>query len=186
MRTARRVRTLARLAAATALLAVPGVMLANGGTVRISRQKAGPFLVSVYTEPTPLRTGAIDVSVLLQDTASEATVLDADVTVSAEPVAHDGVGGTFRATRAQATNKLFKAAEFAIQGAGLWRFTVTATSGAGTGTVTFEAAVRDPGLLDRPFLVVLLLALPLGLVAWLLTRSDAPREEEGSGASREG
>lgn len=176
MRTVR----LARILVALAAVAVPTAMLANGGTVRISRQPAGPFLVSVYTEPTPLRTGTIDVSVLLQDTASEATVLDAQVTVNAEPVEHDGVGGTFPATREQATNKLFQAAKFRIQGPGLWRFSVTATNSAGAGTVAFEAEVPDPGLLDRPFLVVLLLALPLGLVAWLLTRSDAPREAEGA------
>lgn len=160
-----------------AALAVPATTLGNGGTVRVSRQPTGPFLVSVYTAPTPLRTGGIDVSVLLQDRETGDTVVDAEVTVTAEPVGHDGIGGTFPATRAQATNKLFQSAKFRIEGPGSWRFTVSARNAAGAGSVSFEADARDPTLLDRPVLVTLLLLLPLALIVWLMTRPDAPAPE---------
>jgi len=159
-----------------AALLTASVALANGGTVRVSRKPSGPFLFTVYTEPTPLRTGAIDVTVLLQDRETEETILDATVYVEAVPVGHEGTGGTFAASREQATNKLFQSAKFPIEGPGLWRFTVQAANAAGNGSVRFEAEATEPTLLDRPVLLTVLVLLPVLLVGWLLTRSDEPRE----------
>ncbi len=167
---------LAAVLVVVSVVAAP-VLRANGGTVRVSQHPSGPFLITVYTEPTPLRTGDIDVSVLLQDRETRATVRGAAVTVRARAVGHAGTGGTFSATREQATNKLFQSAKFAIRGPGLWRFTVTARSADGEGRVSFEAEATDPTLLDRPVLLTVLVLVPVLLVGWLLTRPDERREE---------
>ncbi len=39
---------------------------ADGGAVRL-RQRSGGYQIAVFTEPTPLRAGPVDVSVLVQD-----------------------------------------------------------------------------------------------------------------------
>ncbi|HKJ92018.1 MAG TPA: hypothetical protein VJ957_02565 [Longimicrobiales bacterium] len=171
----RRIRPFATFVALAAALLAPPLLLADGGQVRVSQVPAGPFLVTVFTSPIPLRTGHIDVSVLLQDRETKDPVHDANITVTAEPMGHEGQGGTYPATRAQATNKLFQAAEFDIEGAGTWRFTVAARNGRGEGTVHFDVDVKKPGLLDRGVWVWVLLAIPIVIVLWLLTRSDERR-----------
>jgi hypothetical protein len=173
--TRRRLAVLATLAAA---LLAPPLLLADGGKVQVSQAPAGPFLVTVFTSPIPLRTGGIDVSVLLQDRTTKAPIQNARVTVTAEPVGHEGQTGTFPATRAQATNKLFLAAEFPIHTAGTWRFTVNARDDRGEGSVSFQANVSRAGLLDRGVWVWILIAIPVVVVLWLLTRSDR-RDADG-------
>lgn len=155
------------------LLATAPRLLANGGTVRISRAPVGPYLVTVYSSPTPLRTGEVDVSVLVQDSANR--VLDVPVRVEARPL-RLGEGAEAqpirqRATRAQATNKLFKAAKFDVAAPGEWAFRVEVAE---AGSVGFEATVARTTLLDRPWLLTVLVLLPLAVVGWLLLG----REEE--------
>ena len=86
----------------------------DGGLLRL-RQAAGRFEISVFTAPTPLRVGQIDVSVMVQ--ADHAPVLDAEVDVQLR-----GPGGELTATAsaAAATNKLLYAAliEVPVPGAG--------------------------------------------------------------------
>ena len=153
------------LAPLLVLLAPP--LLANGGTVRISRAPLGPYLVTIYSSPTPLRTGEVDVSVLVQDSANE--VLAPAVMVEARPVAL-AEGATaepirIEATRAQATNKLFQAAKFDVMAPGEWEFRVEVAE---AGSLSFRATVAESTLLDRPYLLTLLILLPLGVVGWLM------------------
>jgi hypothetical protein len=149
-----------------AALVVAPPLLANGGTVRISREVVGPYLVSVFTSPTPLRTGEVDVSVLVQDAAAE-SVLDVAVMVQAIPVDADAQPIRVEATRQQATNKLFKAAKFDVRAEGVWELRVR-VGGAEGGEVSFQATLTDPTLLDRPYLLAALVLLPLALLGWLL------------------
>lgn len=172
-----------RVALAVLLLgiAVPA-LLANGGTVRIASEPAGRYFVSVFSSPTPLRTGEVDISVLVQD-SSEAVVETVPVVVEATPRAVE-VGEGERepapirhgATREQATNKLFKAAKFEIGTPGEWEFRIHVGEEEG-GAVSFRAALTRPSLLDRPYLLALLILLPLALVGWLMSR----KEEEPAG-----
>lgn len=157
------------------LLALP--LLGNGGTVRISSAPLGPYLVTVYSSPTPLRTGEVDVSVLVQDSAR--SVLSPEVTVEAHPVAlaPDASAGPIRqqADRAQATNKLFQAAKFDVTAAGEWEFRVSV---ADAGSLSFRTTVVKSTLLDRPYLLAMLILTPLILLGWLLTgRDDEPDDE---------
>lgn len=161
-------------AAALLVLACATPLLANGGTVRLSREPAGRYLVSVMSSPTPLRTGEIDISVLVQDSAHE-VVPGVPVVVEAIPLS--GPGDTIRhpATRQQATNKFFVAAKFDIEAPGEWEFRLRVGEDEG-GTLAFRAEVTRTTLLDRPYLLAALLLLPLLVGGWLLGRREDAEE----------
>lgn len=149
------------------LLAVAVPALANGGTVRVSGAPVGPWFVTVYSSPTPLRTGGVDISALVQDSAD--AVLDVAVAVHAEALDTVAAAITVSATRAQATNKLFKAAKFDIEAPGRWRFMVRVGGVDGVGgEVGFEADVVRRSILDRPLLVAILVILPVLVLARLV------------------
>lgn len=157
------------------LLALPlAPLFANGGTVRIARAPVGPYLVTVYSSPTPLRTGEVDVSVLVQDSSNaviappvvvEATPLALAEGATADPIRHE-------ASRAQATNKLFQAAKFDVAAPGEWEFGVRV---AGAGSLSFRATVAKSTLLDRPYLLAFLILLPLAVIGWLALGRDEER-----------
>ena len=157
-------------AAAVLLLAITPPLFANGGTVRLSREPVGPYLVSVMSSPTPLRTGEVDISVLVQDSAEEAV---AGVPVAVEAVPLDGVSAPIRhpATRQQATNKFFLAAKFDVETPGEWEFRIHVGEPE-AGVTTFRATLTEPTLLDRPYLLAALILLPLLVGGWLLGRRD--------------
>ena len=173
-------RRVATGAALVAALTTP--LLANGGTVRVSRAPAGPYLVSVMSSPTPLRTGEVDISVLVQDSAYD-VVPGTRVVVEAVPV--DTAGETIRhaATRQQATNKFFVAAKFDVAAPGEWEFRVHIGEDEG-GTVRFQATIGEPTLLDRPWLLAALILLPLILGGWLLGRGEDGRGADGGAPAR--
>ena len=163
--------------AALALLVVARPLLGNGGTVRISRAAVGPYFVSVFSSPTPLRTGEVDISVLVQDSSDAA--VDVPVWVEAAPVGGTSTGAGAaaavirqQATRQQATNKLFKAAKFDVENPGMWRFRVAVGEGGGAGAVGFESRVTKSTLLDQPYLLALLVLAPLLFVGWLVGRQS--------------
>lgn len=166
------------LAPALALVALATPLLANGGTVRISRQPVGSLLASVFSSPTPLRTGEVDISVLVQDSAG--AVLGVPVLVEAVPVAVEATSPPDPvrqpATRQQATNKLFRAAKFDVGVPGEWEFRVrvgeAGDGGADGGVVSFRATLAEASLLDRPYLLALLVLAPALLIGWLLSRRE--------------
>jgi hypothetical protein len=89
----------------------------DGGVVRL-HERTGAYQVTVFTSPTPLRAGQVDVSVLVQDAAGE-FVPEAQVTVR---LTSPGSGAVlqFLATSEAATNKLFRAAVFDLPAPGRW------------------------------------------------------------------
>ncbi|MCX2727625.1 hypothetical protein OO015_08970 [Thermomicrobium sp. 4228-Ro] len=128
----------------TLLLATHSTVDANGGQVRIANQPVGPYEVTVFTSPVPLRTGTIDVSVLLQRADTKEIVDGAELVLSVAPVG----GGTslrYPVTRDQATNKLYYAAEFSIDQPGEYLFQLEIQAPEGAGSVTFTATVERAG-----------------------------------------
>ena len=203
----RNLAILPALAVAVALGA--GTALANGGTVRIAEAPVGPWVVTVYSSPTPLRTGEIDISTLVQD--SGGATVDVPITVTATPVGFVAEAVLQPATRRQATNKLFKAAKFDIGVPGRWVFRIHVGSAAaaaggpspvetvddtvGTdpagmgeadpgGVVSFDAVVAKSTILDRPFLLAALVGLPLLVTGWLLLGRDAEARADADGHPR--
>jgi hypothetical protein len=103
---------------------------ADGGSV-LSQQKAGPWLVTLFGSPTPLRAGPADLSVMIQDAATGAPVLDQSVSVKVQATATPGSeawmppccsmkqsAGVVAATHAAAQNKLLYAANVILPASG--------------------------------------------------------------------
>jgi len=95
---------------------------ADGGTVRLSERK-GPYHISVFTDPTPVRAGPVDISVLVQDRLGPLAP-DAGVTIRASSLDHPDLRGEQVAGQEAATNKLFRAAHFDLPQPGRWRIEV--------------------------------------------------------------
>jgi hypothetical protein len=122
---------------------LPAVTRADGGTIRLS-ERHGPFQVTIFTSPTPLRAGPVDVSVLVMDLASGRPIQDAEVTVRAMHLASRGESIVISATSGAATNKLLRAAVFELPAAGTWRIEVDVQSQLGPARVHFEVDVAEP------------------------------------------
>ena len=112
---------------------IASLLLADGGAVQF-RNRAGPFLVTVFTVPTPLRAGPADFTVLIQNAMDASPVLNATVSLRLSRQGEPDL--MMEATRAQATNKLLYAAHPTLPSAGAWRLNLTVKSDGNT----FDAA----------------------------------------------
>lgn len=160
------------LAALLGLLLAPPA-LADGGLVRIS-QPLGPYTVTVFSAPTPLRAGPIDLSVLVQRDGTP--VLDLPVSIVLR-------GGETRleaaATHAAATNKLLYAAPLVLPAAGRWVVNVTV----GAESVGFEMDAEPPlGLLEYwPYLLLPFVVIGLfGIHQWLIHHNGTTAQRRPS------
>jgi hypothetical protein len=117
-------------------------LLADGGAVRL-RQRAGGYQVTVFTSPTPVRAGPVDVSVLVQDAATGECLPEARVAVrlTAPQVGHVL---EYPATAEAATNKLFRAAEFRLPEPGRWDVAVAVEGPHGPALVRFGMQADEP------------------------------------------
>lgn len=86
------------------------------------RKEAGPYVVTLFSTPSPLRAGPADLSVLVEDVQGGAPVLDAKVSLDLDSGTERVIHVT--ATRERATNKLLYSALPTISEAGTWRVQV--------------------------------------------------------------
>jgi hypothetical protein len=116
---------------------------ADGGTVRLSEQK-GNYRIAVFTSPTPVRAGPVDVSVLVQDAATGKLASGVQVTIKA--VRRDSAGVAFHgpATTEAATNKLYDAAVFELPEPGWYSVEVSVDGDLGKVEVGFEVEAAEP------------------------------------------
>ena len=156
---------------------------ADGGTLRLHEQ-AGNYQVAVFTSPTPLRAGPVDVSVWVQDAATGESVTEACVTVRLT-ARGSGAVAEYQATTDAATNKLFRAAVFQLPEPGWWDVDVTIEGPHGSARVPFGVEADDA--LPRwrtlwlwfgwPALAVAL----FGIHQVLVRRKSRPRARAGAG-----
>ena len=83
-------------------------------------QTLGPYQLTVFTSPNPLRAGPMDVSILVQDAETGQPVRDAKVTVELASPERSLPPLRAVATTAAATNKLLRAALFELPASGRW------------------------------------------------------------------
>ncbi len=171
-------------AALLALFVVQAILaplaLANGGTIQVASRPAGPYTVTVFTSPSPIRVGTVDVSVLVQHSGIEKLVQDARVTVTIEPVGRSGTRRTLEATHEQATNKLYYAANIDLPAEGWWWIGVDVAGAEGEGSVSFQVEAVGANLLEDPPVLILVMAVPLLLgVLWLWRSGDRAHPTEG-------
>ncbi len=157
------------------LFSLAAVLAADGGTLQV-RRTSGPFVLSVFTSPAVLRAGNIDFSVLVQQAAGLAPVLDADVEVRANN--RQGILVSKAATHDNAQNKLLYAASLDLSRPGEWTFDVLVHQQERAAQVsgTLIAASGEPRFLAHwpqwafvPALVLLFI-----LNQWLKNKQRAP------------
>jgi hypothetical protein len=153
-------------------LLLAGVAHGDGGVLRLS-QASGPFVVSVFTAPEPLRAGSAEVSVLVQ---ARGTVL-VDAAVELRLRAPDGTTQTLAATRAN--NQLLRSALVELRIPGRWALEVTARPEGASATVScdLDVAPATAALVAHP-VPLALPAVCILLFVWrerlLLRRRRAP------------
>jgi hypothetical protein len=171
-----------RLLLPSALLALlPTLAVADGGLVRVS-QPAGPFVLTVFTTPTPLSVGRADVSVMVQDRRSLAPLLDARVSLELTFAAGGREPLRVEATRARAANRLLYAATVMLPAAGEWRLRARAEGQGTHGEVACRLPVeagRPRVLAYWPWLVVPPLAVALFALNDHLVRRQQHRRARG-------
>ncbi len=116
---------------------------ADSGTMRIS-QRHGNQQITVFTDPTPLRAGPIDVSVLVQDLEAGNPDLTPTIDISIKPRERLTNVVRYRATNAAASNKLFQAANFDLPHAGWWEITVDVRGSEKSAPVCFDVEAAEP------------------------------------------
>lgn len=90
---------------------------ADGGTVQLQKS-AGPFVITVFTTPTPLRAGPVDVSLMIQSREDHQPVFDCQALIQLRKEGATSIRS--EATRDAAQNKLFYAAQVNVPASGLW------------------------------------------------------------------
>jgi len=124
----------------------------GGGMPQLTNAEAGPYWVSVWTEPDPIRVGDFHVTVAILQapepgaSAREAgeLVLDATVLVQAQSVSQVGEILISPATRDNAVNKLFYEADLTLPAEGQWRVDIQVNGAAGAGSAAFEIEALPP------------------------------------------
>ena len=124
----------------------------GGGVPRLTNAAAGPYWVSVWTQPDPLRVGQAHFTVAVSQPASSAAgreeagppVLGADVQVQFRRLDRAGDTLQVRATHEDAANKLFYEADLDLPEVGRWEVLVSVKGDAGLGDTGFEAEVSAP------------------------------------------
>jgi hypothetical protein len=151
----------------------PLVAQADGGTVCL-RETSGPFLVTVFVSPYPLRVGPADISVLVQDQRTGGVVLDPVIKLAIHPVLANGSHLLTQARSELATNRLLHAARLDLPDPGRWVLNVSVSRGREE-TVLSTTLQVEPGTnriaVVWPFLLFPPLAIGLFAIHQVLKRS---------------
>jgi hypothetical protein len=142
----------------------------GGGTLQLTNVEVGPYRVSVWSLPDPLRVGDGHFTVAVSKPMTPGTapgaagppVFDAKVELQLTPVKSDGQTYVVPATHESAVNKLFYEGDFELPTAGLWRVAVAVE---GTGAAAFEIEVLPPAGSQAWLWTGLVLCI--AVIAWL-------------------
>ena len=145
---------------------------ADGGAVQFEKS-AGPFIITVFTMPTPLRAGPVDISLMIQSRENRQPVLDCQALVQLRKEGAMSIRS--EATHEAAQNKLLYAAQVNVPEPGTWKIEAAIKHGDDSIDVAGEITVAS----SKPVLLVYWrsLALPplfislFALNQWLKRRS---------------
>ena len=105
------------------------------------RSRAG-YQICVFTSPTPLRAGAVDLSVLVQNGSNGQVITNVEVAVRMTQPGKSALA--YPATSATATNKLFHSAQFELPEPGRWMLEVNVQGPLGPAVVRGELDAVEP------------------------------------------
>jgi hypothetical protein len=154
-------------------------VFADGGTLLL-RRDAGPYSVSLFASPEPLRPGPADLSVMLQKTSDRSSVLDAKVSLRLSQKSAGTISEIFaRASHERATNKLLYAATVNIPQPGRWQLAVDVEDKTGTAELATAVTVQPreaPAIAHWPYLILVpVLAALFILNRWLKVKRRSER-----------
>ena len=135
-----------RLLIVCCLLGFAASAYADGGRLRM-HAPAGPFVVTLFTTPDPLRADDADFSVALERASTGALVNDADIMLILTPAAEGERGRIeLQATHAAATSAFLQAADVKLLHPGTWRVTVAVRQGSESGecSTTLDVVPKSP------------------------------------------
>jgi hypothetical protein len=121
--------------------AAMSIARADGGTVRYSG-RCGDRLITVFTDPTPPRSGVVDVSVLVQEGDSGKPRPEIPVIVEAQRVDQPQKQIRAPATTEAATNKLLRAAQLDLA-AGRWHVDIVVEGSGQVSPPEFDLDVAE-------------------------------------------
>ncbi len=146
-----------------------GVVFGDGGTM-LFRQQAGPFVITAFAEPAPVRVGVADISTMVQRETDQSTVLDAKVSVHLKQSAPGKIVELVApATHANATNKLLYAAHLNIPSTGEWTLSVDVSEKQGAALASTEINILPPEPAGETYWPYFLF-VPLGILVFVLNR----------------
>ena len=157
---------------------------ADGGAVQFEKT-AGPFIITVFTTPTPLRAGPADISLMIQSRENRQPVLDCQALVELNKEGAMSIRS--EATHEAAQNKLLYAAQVNVPEPGTWEIEAAIKHGDDSIDVAGEIIVAS----SKPVLLVYWRSLVLPplfislftLNQWLKRRSSgALHRRSGSAA----
>jgi hypothetical protein len=154
------------LLASSLILHPSSLARADGGTVRLSAQK-GSYRITVFTSPTVLRAGPVDISVLVQEAATGELAAGVEVNIKVVRPGSTRVAFHGPATTEAATNKLYYAANCDLPEPGWYAIEVSIDGVLGKAQVFFELQAAEalpswPALLPWvgwPFAVIALFGI---------------------------
>jgi 5-hydroxyisourate hydrolase-like protein (transthyretin family) len=120
----------------------PATVRGDGGTVR-SSERRGDRSITVFTSPTPLRAGLVDLSILVLNADTGTPLTNVPVIVEARSADPQGRQVTRTATNEAATNKMMRAAEIDL-GSGKWHIDVFVDDRAKSSPIGFDVDVAEP------------------------------------------
>ena len=123
----------------------------GGGTPQLTNTQAGPYWVSVWTQPDPLLVGDVHFTIsVAEPPASDSTqneagnpVLEATVYLRFTSLTASNQSFTMQATHEDAVNKIFYEADVDISESGEWQVTVLVDGPGGPGEATFNLEVQS-------------------------------------------
>ena len=158
------------------MLLTASLLLADGGTVQL-RKQAGPFEITLFSTPSPLRSGPVDLSVMVQRAGDRSPVLDANVKVHLRKRGGDNIIEVFAPARHEnATNKLLYAAKVNLVSAGEWLAEIEVIEGGATADIAGQVTVlpeSPPIVAYWPYFALVPLAIALFFFnRWLRRRRE--------------
>lgn len=120
----------------------------GGGTAQLTNEDIGPYWISVWTSPEPVREGTLHVTVSVAEPGEEGErqagppVLDATVDLLLIPPEGTMDAVSAEATTEQSANKLFYEADMQLPAAGEWRAHIDVQGEEGSGQAAFDLAVQ--------------------------------------------
>lgn len=146
----------------------------GGGVPRLTDVVAGPYRIFAWTQPEPLRVGAIHLSIAVvkgerTNASLDEPVTDAAVTVELAPVAGEQAPLAVLAVLQPQLGNYYYEADATLPTAGAWRFTIKVRGALGEADAAFVGEVLSARQLNWTLVIgggVLLVALLVLIGLW--------------------